>query len=277
MTTLPTCDEFVTDSDRAAFDANGFHVIRGALTPEEVALYRAAMVRMLHTPAVHPYDKRLLKAEIPAARPTETNPRCIWAGFDLPLFDDLFYEFVFHPTITLTIAGLIGPDVNLYETSCVAKVPGFPGDYRDWHQDTEYSDPQSNDYNVTVITYLDDMDGHSGATCIVPGSHKLGPLPHVQPSETYTSGAREVADKRQYDAQSHCPNFKEGDTMIFLGRAVHKSAENRSAEDKLSLAYNYVRTDTVDLGEINRYIGAATPVVRNGRPYRPGQSYSPSR
>ncbi len=266
-----TAQDLISTAEREAFLENGYHIIREALSPSEVKMYRDAFVKVLQTPPDHPYaGKRMMRAAIPGADPTETNPHGYWAGFDLPLFGDIFYEFIFHPKITLSISGLIGDDVNLYETSCVAKVPGFPGNYRDWHQDTEYSDPQSNDFNVTVITYLDDMDGASGVTGVVPGTHKGGPLPHQVPVEEYSSGAREVCDKEQYEALAHYAEVKAGDTMVFLGRLVHKSAPNLSNEDKLSLAYNYVRADTIDLGEINRYIGAGTPVVRGGRLYRPG-------
>jgi len=267
--TVLTRDDVISPAEREAFEENGFHLIRGALTPDEVKVYRDALVGVLQCKEGHPYDNRLMKASIPSAPPTALNPRNIWAGFDLPLFGEVFYEFAFHPKITLSVSGLIGPDVNLYETSCVAKVPGFPGNYRDWHQDTEYSDPQSNDYNVTVITYLDDMDGNSGVTGVVPGTHKLGPLPHVLPKEVYTSNAREVADKEQYEARAVYQEVKAGDTLVFLGRLVHKSAPNNSDTDRLSLAYNYVRKDTFDLGEINRYVGAGTPVVRDGKLYRP--------
>lgn len=268
-TALMTSEGLVSPAEKQAFEDNGYHLIRGAMTADEVAKYRTALVELLQTPADHAYDSRMMRADIPGAPPTPTNPRGIWASFDLPLFSDVFYEVIFHPKITLSVAGLIGPDVNLYETSCVTKVPGFPGTYRDWHQDTEYSDPQSNEYNVTVITYLDDMDGQSGVTGVVPGTHMLGPLPHVLPKEEYTSNAREVADKEQYDSRGVFQTVKAGDTLVFLGRLVHKSAPNFSSEDKLSLAYNYVRRDTFDLGEINRYIGAGTPVVRGGRLYRP--------
>lgn len=268
-TGLITRDHFITDEDRAAFERNGYFVVRNALTPEEVQVYRDALVRLLHTPTGHPYDSRLLKADIPGAPPTEENPRCVWAAFDLPLFDERFWDFAYHPKIALAVSGLIGPDVNLYETSCVAKVPGFPGHYRDWHQDSEYSDPQSNDSNVTVITYLDDQDGNSGATCVVPGTHNQGPLPHVKPSEEFTSGALEVADKSRYDAIGYAPVFQAGDTMIFYGRLVHKSGPNNTGRSRLSLAYNYVRADTLDLKEITRYIGSGIPIVRNGRLYAP--------
>ncbi len=268
-TALLTRDHFITDADREAFERDGFFVVREALTPDEVALYRDALLGILNVSPDHPYFSRLMRAEIPTAPATPDNPNSVWAAFDLPLFDDRFYDFAFHPKIALAVSGLIGPDVNLYETSCVAKVPGFPGNYRDWHQDTEYSDPQTNEYNVTVITYLDDQDGESGATCVVPGTHKLGPLPHQTPVEPITSNAREVADKAKYDAIGYAPQFKAGDTMVFLGRLVHKSGPNNSDRSRLSLAYNYVRTDTLDLAEINRYIGSSTPITRGGRLYAP--------
>jgi len=270
MATLEmTAQDLITPAEREAFLENGFHIIRGALTPAKVARYREALVRVLSTPQDHPYASRFLEAEIPGAPPTEINPYGRWAGFDLPLFDEIFFDFVFESRIALSVAGLLDGDINLYETGCVAKVPGFPGNYRDWHQDSEYSDPQSNEFNVTVITYLDEMDGKSGVTAVIPGSHKLGALTHVVPTETYSSGAREVADKAKYEAKAFYPSVEPGDTIVFFGRLIHKSASNESSSDRLSLAYNYMRTDTMDLKEIARWIGAATPVVRNGRIYRP--------
>jgi ectoine hydroxylase-related dioxygenase (phytanoyl-CoA dioxygenase family) len=264
----------ITNQDRAAFEELGYHIIREALTQAEVRVYRSALVRMLQVPEDHPYVNRLMSANIAGAPPTPINPRCIWAGFDLPLFDDIFYDFAFHAPIVEVVAALIGPDVNLYETSSVHKVPGFPGNYRDWHQDTEYSDPQSNDSIVTVITYLDDQDGYSGGTWVADGTHRLGAIPHQVPEEAVTSGAREVIDKKIYDLSGHCPSYSAGDTLIFKSRLIHKSGANQSDRDRLSLAYNYVAADTLDLKEINRYIGSATPVARSGRVYRPGQKVS---
>ncbi len=259
----------INAAEKATFEERGYAVLRNALTPEEGADYRDAMQRLLRTPADHPYADRLLIADLPNA-PAD-NPRGIWAGFDLPLFDDRFYDLAFHPKIALAVDALIGPDLNLYETSCIAKVPGFPGNFRDWHQDSEYSDPQTNDRNVTVILCLDDMDGQSGATWVVPGSHQSGPLAHVKPMETVSSGAREVADKARFDAQGHSFDFRAGDALIFLVRLVHKSGPNQANTSRWSLAYNYVRKDNLDLGRINRYVGAGVPVTRNGRIYVPAR------
>jgi ectoine hydroxylase-related dioxygenase (phytanoyl-CoA dioxygenase family) len=263
-------DRRIGAAEKEAFEARGYHVLRGALTSEEVAAYREAMQRLLCTPADHPYASQLLRAPLPNA-PLD-NPRSLWAGFDLPLFDDRFYALAFHPNLALTVEALIGPDINLYETSCIAKVPGFPGNFRDWHQDSEYSDPQTNDRNVTVIVCLHAMDGQSGATWVVPGSHKLGPLAHVKPVEAISSNAREVADKARFDAQGLSFDLQPGDALVFLVRLVHKSGPNQSDMSRWSLAYNYVRKDNLDLGRINRYVGGGIPVVRNGQIYVPWPS-----
>lgn len=262
----------LTAEDKQFFEDKGYFVLRGALSPKEVAFYRAKLSELVLTPETHPYYSRLYRADFPAARPPE-NPNNIWAAFDLPLFDEVWYDFAFHPTIALAIDGLIGPDINLYETSCVAKIPGFPGWYRDWHQDSEYSDPQSDESLVTVITYLDDQDGQSGATWVVPGTHKAGALPHQVPTEEFTSKALEVANKAQYDVTGFAPEFRAGDTMIFRARLVHKSGANNTDRSRLSIAYNFINKATMDLkGEPNRYVGASTPITRNGKVYRPGQS-----
>lgn len=260
--------EIVSADEKDAFERNGYHILRNALSPQEVQTYREAMAKMLLLPADHPYASQLAATNMNPA-PSD-NPRAIWAGFDLPLFDDIFWDLAFHPRVTLTVDALIGPDINLFETSCIAKMPGFPGNFRDWHQDSEYSDPQSNDRHVTVILPLDDMDGRSGATWVVPGTHRLGPLPHVLPQEGVSSAAREVADKHLYDAQGISFSFNAGDALIFLVRLIHKSGPNLSDTSRWSLAYNYTRRDTCDLKQINRYIGAYVPVVRKGQIYAPG-------
>jgi ectoine hydroxylase-related dioxygenase (phytanoyl-CoA dioxygenase family) len=268
MTTLMTPS--LTAAEKAAFETNGYHLLRNALTPDEVARYRAALLETLQIPESHPYFSCLGRANLGDAPGHPDNPHGIWAGFDLPLLHDRLYDAAFTPKLVLTVDALIGPDINLYETSFVSKNPGFPGSFRDWHQDSEYMDPQSNTRNVTVIIALNPMDGQSGATWVVPGSHQFGPLPHTLPTETLTSGAREVADKARFDAEGLSFSMQAGDALIFLVRLVHKSGPNLSDQLQLSLAYNYVRKDNYDLDKIARWIGAGIPVTRGGRVYAPG-------
>jgi ectoine hydroxylase-related dioxygenase (phytanoyl-CoA dioxygenase family) len=216
---------------------------------------------------LHGYD-------IPVEQRDPANPRALWNGFDLPLFDDRFYDLIFHPKIALTMDALIGPDINFYETCFVCKFPRFPGHFRDWHQDSAYFDPQANDRNCAVVIYLDDMNATSGATGVVPGSHKLGPLPHVIPCEEVSSKHSEVVDKRKYDACGISFDFKAGDALFFLARVVHKSGPNQTDTSRTSLIYNYMRKDCLDLQKKNRSIANSIPVVRNGRIYVPGEALS---
>jgi hypothetical protein len=264
---MPSGYRPVTAEEKAAFEERGYHILRGALSPPEVARYREALGSLLLTPADHPYARLLATTELSPCPPD--NPRGIWAGFDLPLFDERFYEIAFHPALALTMDALIGPDINLYETSFVSKIPGFPGTYRDWHQDSDYFDPQANDRNAAVILYLDAMDRETGATWVVPGSHRLGALPHVLPTEALSSRAREVAGKERYEGQGVTFQFQPGDCLFFLARLIHRAGGNRSGETRSNLIYNYVRKDNLDLKEPPRYVGAGTPVVRAGRLYLP--------
>lgn len=259
----------VSGKEKADFEENGFHIKRAALTEAEVNLYRAAMGRLFQTQADHPYAASLTSCDIPVEQRDPNNPRALWNGFDLPLFDDLFYDLIFHPNIALTMDALIGPDINFYETCFVTKFPGFPGTFRDWHQDSNYFDPQTNDRNCAVIIYLDPMDAHSGATCLVPGSHKLGALPHITPGEDLSSTHTEVINKRQYDDRGITFDFAPGDALFFLARVIHKAGGNQTHLSRTGLIYNYLRRDCLDLGKKNRSIANSIPVVRNGRLYLP--------
>jgi hypothetical protein len=257
----------ITSAEKDAFERDGFHVLRGALSIEEVAHYRTGCEQLLRTPAEHPYSKLLGTTDL--VPPGPENPRAVWVGFDLPLFDERFYDLAFQPNVALAVDALIGPDIDLYETGFVCKLPGFPATYRDWHQDAPYAEPQSNDRAVTVLHYLDRMDRESGATQVVPGSHKLGLLEHVLPTEKVSANALEVANKRTYDSRGVAFDFCPGDVLIFLGRLVHKAGGNETRRARFNTAYNYVRRDNLSLKEINRYIGSGVPITRNGKLYRP--------
>lgn len=261
----------VTGEEKSAFEENGYHIVRGALTVAEVENLRDAMERLFQTPADHPYSASLTEANIPEGEREPLNPRALWNGFDLPLFDDRFYDIIFHPRIALTLDALIGPDINFYETCFVTKPPRFPATFRDWHQDSAYFDPQTNDRNCAVILYLDAMDAETGATRLVPGSHKLGALPHAIPAENVSSKHLEVVDKQLYEERGTNFSFAPGDALFFLARVVHKAGGNSSNQSRTGLIYNYTRKDTLDLGKKNRSICNGIPVVRNGRIHIPNR------
>ena len=261
----------ITHSEKIAFEEKGFHVLRGALTPAEVENYREAMRCLYQTPETHPYAKRLRPCPDPAIQTTPDNPRALWNGFDLPLFDDRFYDLIFHPKIALTMDALIGPDLNFFETCFVTKLPRLPGTFRDWHQDSVYYDPQTDDRNCAVAVYLDEMEADSGATGVVPGSHKRGAIPHIAPTESLSSKDLEVENKRDYDAAGIFHHFHPGDALFFLARTVHKAGGNNTDTSRTALIYNYVGKNTLDLGEKNRSVANGIPVTRNGSLYAPNR------
>src|SRR5206468_13126909 len=104
--TMGIGDRMVTAESKAAFEDIAFHVTRGALTPEEVQTCRDAMDRLFQVSADHPYASGLTACDIPVEQRDAKNPRALWNGFDLPLFDDRFYDLIFHPKIALTMDAL---------------------------------------------------------------------------------------------------------------------------------------------------------------------------
>src|ERR1051325_4390938 len=107
---MRTGEGWVTSEAKEEFERRGYHVLRNALSPEEVATYRNALARILLLPPTHPYFSSLAKSGLPQDLCPPDNPHGLWAGFDLPLFADCFYDLIFHPRIALAVDALIGPD-----------------------------------------------------------------------------------------------------------------------------------------------------------------------
>src|SRR5438105_15950000 len=109
-------DGLLTAGERSEFEEKGYFVQRGALGADEGRTYREAMARLFLTPTDHPYASSLTGYDLPPDERDPANPRSLWNGFDLPLFDERFYDLIFHPKLALTVDALIGPDINFYES-----------------------------------------------------------------------------------------------------------------------------------------------------------------
>ena len=85
-------NSIVSKEEKTAFDETGYHVLRSALTRTEVDVLRDALAKVQAVPADHPYAASLTACDLPAGLRDEENPRGLWNGFDLPLFDDRFFD-----------------------------------------------------------------------------------------------------------------------------------------------------------------------------------------
>src|SRR5581483_11117001 len=117
---------------------------------------------------------------------------------------------------------ILGPDVELWAWGqCVYKEPESTNP-KSMHQDGYYFEHKG-EGPVAVLNYAVDTDLENGALHVVPGSHRLGPVEHVD-----DRWAGLALDDPAWWERAVPVCGQAGDAIIFHALTVHGSLENRS-------------------------------------------------
>lgn len=121
--------------------------------------------------------------------------------------------------------------------------PAFHGSEVSWHQDSAYwtqvepsVDPPA---IVTCWVAIDNVTEDNGCVKMVPGSHRLGVLPHSR-------GGNNLLHVQGVDLDSAVPVvLPPGGVSFHHSCTVHGSAPNRTADRRRGVALTYVRDDAL--------------------------------
>ena len=145
------------------------------------------------------------------------------------------------PEVLDAVEDLIGPDIRLFHLSVWPKDAGS-GAYVSWHQDATYFalEPAC---HVTAWVALSDAPVEAGCMEVVPGSHKLGQLPHaeMQDPENLLSRGQELAGDFDRSRTAFMP-VKAGQFSLHHTHLVHNSRPNRSNDRRIGLGISYIPT-----------------------------------
>jgi ectoine hydroxylase-related dioxygenase (phytanoyl-CoA dioxygenase family) len=206
---------------------DGYCVIPDFLTAAEVGALRAATRRY----------PELLKGGAPSA-----SYQIDWDGPDR--IQQIYNADVLCPVLDAVIRSertldflrtLYGHDVGLYHAKLILKEVG--GSEIPWHQDFSYWAEQS-EYpcQLNCMVYLDDADEENGCLLVVPGSHRLGLVPH---EISATHGAF-YAGLPDVDVSAAKPVVGRAGTAIVFGPLLwHGSGPNRSSRPRHSYTAVY--------------------------------------
>jgi ectoine hydroxylase-related dioxygenase (phytanoyl-CoA dioxygenase family) len=98
------------------------------------------------------------------------------------------------------------------------------------HQDYPYF-PHQNHSMLAASVHLDDADMENGCLCVIPGSHKQGPLHHV---------GRHYLNHVEYPISMGTPcSAKAGDVLFFNYLTIHGSDVNRSSRPRRNVLFQY--------------------------------------
>ena len=206
----------LTAEQKSFYDTNGYLLIKGLLTRDEAAFYRNECHALAHRlQKIKNIDATWGSARnMPSAQQT-----AVLHCHDVQFHSAAFARLITDPRVMAVATGIIGPNVQLHHTKLLAKPPQKGGAFP-LHQDYPYF-PHENHTMLAVSIYLDDATMENGCICVVPGSHKLGPLP-CDPGGFYLPPAEWPIEKA-----TPVP-AKAGDGVVFNYLTVHGSAPNRS-------------------------------------------------
>ena len=135
------------------------------------------------------------------------------------------------------IEGIVGPDIELFMNGqCLYKEP-VGGHPKHLHQDGAYFEHRFQG-PVAILNYAVDTDLRNGALYVVPGSHRLGMLPHI---DTFSHLGLDEDEWPWERALPICGAA--GDSIFFHVKTIHGSQENHASSPRPVFIHRYRRPD----------------------------------
>ena len=148
---------------------------------------------------------------------------------------------VHHPKVLDAVEDAIGPDILCWTTTFFIKEANSPG-FVSWHQDSTYwgLDP---DEVITAWIAFTEVHEANGYMQVIPGSHKIDQLPHVDTfhRDNLLSRGQEIAvevDKSKALGLA----MGAGEMSLHHIKLVHGSSANRSNDRRIGLSIRYIPT-----------------------------------
>ena len=228
----------------------GYQILPGLLDQEVLAGARTALNRLVDRQA----DALLAAGKIAdplVDEPFETRLLDLYEGrrdeapdsFRPELHLAELYAVFFHPTLLDLVEAILGPEIRLYPNYTVR--PKFPSEEKHrvlWHQDGGYTASLGPDGDVAEMRMVNvwaplvPANTSNGCMQFVPGTHRLGVVPHEKRSH-YLEISADVLE-------AHVPQavdieLNPGDVVLFHNLLFHQGLPNRADHVRWSLDWRY--------------------------------------
>lgn len=194
-------------------------------------------------------------------------PKSFRRELHLPELFDLF----FCPSLLDVVERFLGEEVRLYPNyTARPKLPGWDGTQVLWHQDGGYTSNMGGAETdvrqfrmINVWTPLVPVNANNGCMQFIPGTHKLGVVPHDRKTH-YLEIAQPYLQPRLSDAVDIICD--PGDVVLFHNLLFHQGQPNRSGTIRWSIDWRYQdatqstgRADRGHLARSRRYPEQVVP------------------
>ncbi len=218
---------------RAAFERDGYVMVRKLFDPEEIAILRTAIE-----------DDPALKASLYDRRDASGNATrmAIWNHPG----ESVYGLAARSHRVVDTMEDLLGGEVYHYHSKLTAKEP-YEGGAWEWHQDYGYWYHNGIVYPfmASVMVALDQSTRENGCLQVVQGSHHCGRIEHgVLPGEQVGADPKRVEEILKLLTVEYA-EMEPGDGLFFHANVLHRSDQNRSPNRRWTVlhCYNAARTN----------------------------------
>ena len=233
----------LTAAERAAYERDGFLVVRDLLSAAEVAALRARVRAYTHEgrpwgQVRFQVEPRVARGELKVDHPGDGIRKID----GLVEHDDLFRGLGTHPHIVGLITAVLGADLKMFRNSLLLKPPRV-GSQKGFHQDSPYW-PIAPMALCSCWFALDDTTPENGCMQVIPGAHRGGALPHVNVTDDF------VIEPSAYDpAKAIMAPVPAGGGLFFHSLLPHYTAPNRSDKWRRAIALSYMSARSTYTGK----------------------------
>ncbi len=236
----------VLDVEKAAsiFEEHGCLVVRGLMKPYIEAIHKDIEAAAAESLALFDQAQQIVEGWrtpngtlfLPAPSGFERDKQIMVLTVNYQTSAAFFHSAFDENTINI-VEAILGPNVEIFGNGqCLYKEP-VGGHPKHLHQDSAYFEHRYQG-PVGTLNYVVDTDLVNGALHVVPGSHRLGQLKHI---DTFSHLGLE---EDEWPWESAFPvTGKAGDSIFFNVKTVHGSKQNMSDKPRPVFINRYRRTD----------------------------------
>jgi non-heme Fe2+,alpha-ketoglutarate-dependent halogenase len=158
------------------------------------------------------------------------KPHLLWRWLD---------ELIRRPAILDAVEDLIGPDLLVWSSAFFVKDAGDPG-FLAWHQDSATYGLEGADL-ITAWVALTDSTTENAAMRVVPGTHRLGALPHRETFAEHNRASRgETVELDVEETRAVTVILAAGEMSLHHLFTVHGSPPNAGPARRIGYAIRYM-------------------------------------
>ena len=148
-------------------------------------------------------------------------------------------QLVRNQAVLDAVEGVLGPDILCWGSSFFTKDADDPG-YVSWHQDSTYWGLSEPDI-ATAWVALTPSTPENGCMRVIPGTHTLGQLPHLDTHAKDNMLTRgQVVDYDVDEGQAVDVVLRPGEMSLHHVRLIHGSNPNPSGIRRIGFAIRYI-------------------------------------